>query len=82
MMYYLRLSLTLLIVCALAAGLLAYINSLTEPVIKERKNLEEIATREALIPGAAFEMKQAAADSNFVYYIATKDSLVAGFTFV
>jgi electron transport complex protein RnfG len=79
---YLRLTITLLLFCVIASGILAYVNSLTAPIIYERKQSEEVKTREALIPGAEFTEHKASADSSFVYYVATKDSLVAGYTFI
>ncbi|MDD2228381.1 MAG: FMN-binding protein [Candidatus Cloacimonetes bacterium] len=82
MKYYIRLTLILLIFCAVASGILAYVNSLTEPVITERKAKEEVATRSELIPDADFSEAKFADGS--LYYIATskatKDTL--GYTFV
>lgn len=82
MMYYLKLGFILLIICAIAAGLLAYINSLTEPIIATRKAAEEIKTREALIPGAIFEKKEGA--DAFVYFIAknAESGELMGYTFI
>lgn len=74
MKYIIQLGLILLIFCAVASGILAFVNSKTQPVITARKLLEEEQTRRALLPDAAsFELNTAAADSNFVYYTA-KDS--------
>ncbi len=84
MKYILQLGLILLIFCAVASGVLAFVNSKTQPVISARKLLEEEQTRKALLPAAtAFEMNKAAADSNFVYY-AAKDSTgkVIGYAFI
>lgn len=84
MKYILQLGLILLIFCAVASGVLAFVNSKTQPVIAARKLLEEEQTRKALLPQAGdFEMNQAAADSNFVYYTA-KDSTgkVIGYAFI
>jgi electron transport complex protein RnfG len=82
MKYYLKLTFILLIFCAVASGILAYVNSLTEPVIKDRKAKEEIATRSELIPDADFSEAKFADGS--LYYIATstatKDTL--GYTFI
>jgi electron transport complex protein RnfG len=82
-MYYLKLGVILLIFCAVAAGVLAYVNGLTTPIISERKAKEAIETREALIPNSTFEEKTAA-DSSYKYFVAldktTKE--VNGYTFV
>jgi len=83
MMYYLKLGFILLIFCVVAAGILAYINGLTDPIIKDRKIQEEKDTRSKLIPGADFILK-ANADSSFDYYAAV-DSItkaVKGYTFI
>lgn len=84
MKYILQLGLILLTFCAVASGILAFVNSKTQPVISARKLLEEEQTRSALLPdAAAFDMIKAVADSNFVYY-AAKDSTgkVIGFAFI
>ena len=83
MMYYLRLGLILLVFCAVAAGILAYLNTLTAPVIAERKANEEIDTRAELIPGAVFTQHTSAEGD--IYFTATsaEDSTqVLGYTFV
>lgn len=82
MKYYLKLTLILLIFCAVASGILAYVNSLTEPVIKERKAKEEVATRSELIPDADFVQAKLADGSPYFIAIstATKDTL--GYTFI
>ncbi len=82
MMYYLKLGFILLIICAIAAGLLAYINSLTEPIIAERKAKEEINTREALIPGSSFE--EVLTPEGFTYFIATdkESGELRGYSFI
>jgi len=84
MKYYLQLGLILLLVCAVASGILAFVNSKTQPVVAARKILEEEQTRKELLPlASAFEMHTAAADSNFIYYVA-KDSLeqTIGYAFI
>lgn len=84
MKYYLQLTITLLIFCAVGSGILAFVNAKTAPVIAERKLKESIAAREALMPQADFERHTAKADSSFEYYIAynkgTKD--IKGYTFL
>jgi electron transport complex protein RnfG len=84
MKYILKLGLILLIFCAVASGILAFVNSKTQPVITARKLLEEEQTRKDLLPLAkTFELKKAEADSNFVYYIAKDDAEnTIGYSFI
>ncbi len=84
MMYYIKLGVILLIFCAVAAGILAYINGLTTPIITQRKALEAIETREGLIPNSTFEEKTAISDSTFKYFVALDKTTneVNGYTFV
>jgi len=81
-MYYVKLGAILLIICAIAAGLLAYINGLTEPIIKERKAKEEIQTREALIPGATFIADKTASGLDFFIAQDPQTNEVIGYTFI
>jgi electron transport complex protein RnfG len=82
MMYYLKLGIILFIFCAVASGILAYINTLTAPVIAERKAKEEVATREALIPGATFtEVQSSSGDRYFVAKDPATDEIL-GYTFI
>ncbi len=82
MKYYLKLSLILLVFCVVATGILAYVNSLTAPVIAQRKTTEEIEARESLIPGAEFEEKES--DQGLTYYVAKdpETAEVLGYTFI
>lgn len=84
MKYYLKLGLILLIFCAVASGILAYINSLTAPVVQARKEKEEIETREKLIPDSDFEQVTVDADKPFSYFVAYKKGTkeIQGYTFV
>ncbi len=84
MKYIIQLGLILLIFCAVASGVLAFVNSKTQPVIAARKALEEEQTRKELMPEAkVFEEKVSAEDSTFIYYIAKddKDALL-GYCFI
>jgi Na+-translocating ferredoxin:NAD+ oxidoreductase subunit G len=82
MIYYLKLGFILLIFCVIASGILAYINTLTAPVIAERKAREEEETRAALIPDAVFEQK--VTDQGMKYFLARdpEDSDLIGYTFI
>jgi len=81
MMYYIKLGGILLIICVIATGILAYVNSVTEPKIIALKAAEAIKSREALIPESDFEEVKVSED--FIYFIAykkgTKD--IQGYTF-
>jgi len=81
MMYYIKLGGILLIICVIATGILAYVNSVTEPKIIALKAAEAIKSREALIPESDFEEVKVSED--FSYFIAykkgTKD--IQGYTF-
>ncbi|HPI25182.1 MAG: RnfABCDGE type electron transport complex subunit G [Candidatus Cloacimonetes bacterium] len=80
---YLKLGSILLIFCVVATGILAYLNTLTQPVIAERKANEAVETRKELIPGASFREESTATGE--VYYVATAEadsSQVLGYTFV
>lgn len=82
MKYYLKLGLILFIFCVVATGILAYVNSLTAPVIAQRKAMEEIQAREALIPNAEFEEKES--DQGLTYFVARdpETAEILGYTFI
>ncbi|MCB5251601.1 MAG: RnfABCDGE type electron transport complex subunit G [Candidatus Cloacimonadaceae bacterium] len=82
MKYYFKLGFILLIFCVVASGILAYVNSLTSPVIAQRKAAEEIQAREALIPNAEFEERQS--DQGMIYYVAKAPETgeILGYTFI
>ncbi|MFB3845163.1 MAG: RnfABCDGE type electron transport complex subunit G [Candidatus Cloacimonadaceae bacterium] len=70
----LRLGLILCVICAIATGILAWVNSITFPTITKLKAEDAIKTRQYLMPSAVkFEEKKAAADTSFTYYIAKDD---------
>nr|MDK2850874.1 H+/Na+-translocating ferredoxin:NAD+ oxidoreductase subunit [Candidatus Cloacimonadota bacterium] len=81
MKYYLKLGFILLIFCAIASGVLAYINTLTAPIIAERKAREAIETRSALIPGAEFHEVQASDGSIFYEARDPETQEIMGYTF-
>jgi electron transport complex protein RnfG len=82
MKYYIKLSLILLIFCAVASGILAYINSLTEPVIKDRKAKEEVATRSELIPDADFHEARMADGTAYFVAVSKASGDTLGYTFI
>jgi Na+-translocating ferredoxin:NAD+ oxidoreductase subunit G len=83
MKYYLKLGFILLIFCVVASGILAYLNTLTAPVIAARKAREAVETREALIPNAVFTERNTA--DGLSYFVASPEAdstVVLGYTFV
>ena len=62
-----RYGFTLAIICALAGGLLAGVNSVTKPLILAQAQAEERSVLEELFPEAD-DFKQKSADSDLVYY--------------
>ncbi len=80
-MYYIKLGGILLAICVIATGILAYVNSVTEPKIQALKVAESIKSREELIPDSDFEEISIADD--FSYFIARdKESKeLKGYTF-
>jgi len=52
MNYYVRLGLVLLAITAIASGVLAFLNGVTEPIIKANKVKAEIAARKEVLPDA------------------------------
>ncbi len=85
MNYYLRLGLILLIFCAVATGILAYVDSITRPKIDQLKAQQQREAREFLIPGAEFErIAQEAPDADSLVYFIARDEAsgeIKGYTF-
>ncbi len=69
MKYYLQLGVILMIFCVIATGILAFVNSVTEPKIEALKAEESIKSREELIPDCDFE--EVVLRDGFSYFIAT-----------
>jgi electron transport complex protein RnfG len=80
MKYYLRLGLILLIITAIASGILAFINSFTQPMIEEnRRRTEEEARREVMPQAVKFEL----AEDDFLFYIGRdEEDNIVGYTFI
>lgn len=81
MKYYLQLGVILMIFCVIATGILAYVNSVTEPKIEALKAEESIKSREELIPDCDFE--EVVLRDGFSYFIATdkETNELKGYTF-
>jgi len=82
MKYFLKLGFVLLIITVIASGILAYINSLTEPIILEnqRKTKEE-ARKEVLSEAAAFDVIGTFNEED-VYAGKDTDGNVVGYVFL
>ncbi|MDP8231605.1 MAG: RnfABCDGE type electron transport complex subunit G [Candidatus Zophobacter franzmannii] len=78
MKYYIKLGLILLAVCALATGILAYLNSVTAPMIAEVKRVEAENARKEVMPDATDFVKKTMVDSSEVdtdlYFIAVNEA--------
>jgi len=84
MKLFLRLGLTLLGFCAVATALLAYVNSITKPLIDEHQRTAAEQTMSKLIPEAVFEPVTIHTEKDsLVYYIAKdqKTGEIKGYTF-
>ena len=81
MKYYLKLGLILFIFSVVASGILAFVNSLTTPIIAAKKAQDEIDAREKLIPGAVFEEHETV-DGESYFIALDEDSEPLGFVFI
>ena len=61
--YILRLTLTLLAICAVVAGILAAVNSITAPIIAEAKEAKTQQAISAVLPGGGEKIDFAGADA-------------------
>jgi len=80
MSYYLKLGFILLLIAAVASGVLAFVNGFTKPIIEENRRLAEIEARQEVLPVAVDFQK---AESEFEFYIgydAAGD--IVGYTFL
>ena len=62
--YILRLTLTLLIICAVVAGILAAVNAITAPIIAASKEAKTQAAISAVLPGGGEKIDFAGADKS------------------
>ena len=73
-------AITLFVICAVAAGLLAAINGLTAPAIAENDLKKANESRKTVFPEATSFEETTAADGN-VFYIAFTDGEKSGYVF-
>ncbi len=52
MKYYLKLGFVLLIITMIASGILAYLNTLTQPIIEENQRVAQEKARKEVLPSA------------------------------
>ncbi len=78
MKYYLKLGFILLAVCAVATGILAYLNTVTAPMIAEVKRIDAENARKEVMPDATSFEKQFLVDGSEndtdIYFIAKNDA--------
>jgi len=80
MKYYLKLGFVLLIITVVASGILAYLNTLTQPIIEENQRVAQEKARKEVLPSAVtFEE----VSGDLVYHIGKNATGgVVGYTFV
>jgi len=81
MKYYLKLGLMLLLITSIASGILALLNTKTEPIIENNQRKEAEAARKEVLPEATTFKEVKAGD--FSYYVG-KDAngKIVGYTFI
>lgn len=76
----LKTALSLFLICAVASGILAFVNTATAPIISENNKKNADAARLKVLPNAdSFVLKTA--DDGTVYYEGTKNSKLSGYVF-
>ncbi len=80
MKYYLKLGFVLLIITMIASGILAYLNTLTQPIIEENQRVAQEKARKEVLPSAVtFEE----VSGDLVYHIGKDaEGKIVGYTFV
>ena len=82
MKYYLQLGFVLLLITALASGILAYINGLTAPIIEENQRLTKENARKEVMPDAATFENIGTYNEEGVFIAKNDAGDVVGFTFL
>ncbi len=82
MKYYLRLGFVLLVITVVASGILAYINSLTEPIIKENQRKAKEEARMEVLPEAVSFDSISYLNEEVIYAGKNNEGKLAGYTFV
>ena len=80
MKYYLKLCFVLLIITAIASGVLAYLNTITQPIIEENQRVAQEKARKEVLP-SALTFEEIAGD--LIYHIGKDaEENIVGYTFV
>lgn len=82
MKYFLRLGFVLLVITTVASGILAYINSLTEPIIKENQRKAKEEARMEVLPEAVSFDSISYLNEEVIYAGKNSEGQLAGYTFV
>jgi H+/Na+-translocating ferredoxin:NAD+ oxidoreductase subunit G len=82
MKYYLHLGFVLLLITALASGILAYINGLTAPIIEENQRLTKENARKEVMPDAASFENIGTYNEEGIFIAKNDAGEVVGFTFL
>lgn len=82
MKYYLQLGFVLLLITAIASGVLAYINGLTAPMIQENQRRIKAEARQEVLSEATVFDSIGAFNNEAVYAGKDADNVVVGFTFL
>lgn len=82
MKYYLRLGFILLIIAAVASGVLAFINSFTKPKIEKNERIAKEKARKQVLPQAAAFENFTTINEEKAYIAKDTDGKIIGFTFV
>lgn len=78
---YIRFSLVLFVIAGLASGILAYVNSISKPIIDENQKKAEISARKSVLPKASNFIEKKI--NNFEYFVGIdKDKKPVGYTFI
>jgi len=82
MKYYLKLGFILLIITAFASGILAFINSLTDPIIKINEKKQKEEARLEVHPEAVIFDSVGVLNDEVVYIAKVEDGSIIGYTFM
>lgn len=82
MKYYLKLGFVLLLITAAASGILAYINSFTNPVITENKRKAKAEARQEVLPEAISFDSLAFFNGDNIFRGINESGETAGYTFL
>ena len=82
MKYYFRLGFVLLVITAVASGILAYINSFTEPIIKKNQREAKEEARMQVLPEAVSFDSISFLNEEVIYAGKNNEGQLAGYTFV